>query len=106
MLENLILLAIAIFFISRLRKVLGKEIDDTHSDAGKRQRETRERVIHLRDRQNGRTNRPASTEAEDDAPILADIGDPEITKTIASIKTVDGTFNVKEFLGGAKIAFE
>lgn len=106
MLDIIILLALAIFFISRLRKVLGKQIDDDFSKTD---------IKNLQDKlQKMRGDEPTSKEAidaaihqvEDDAPLLADIKNPDVTQTLLEIKKLDPHFSVKEFLQGAKGAFE
>lgn len=109
MLDMLVLLALAIFFISRLRKVLGKHIDDS-SKPDNRRRSQGGRVVNLRQPQSPAQSAAAVDAAvhqvEDDAPLLADIDDPDVSKGLADIKAVDPGFNVREFLNGAKMAFE
>lgn len=107
MLDLIILLALAIFFISRLRNVLGKQIDDSANRSAPPQN-PQERVIHLDDVKNGSAAAAAAATAqvEDDAPLLADIGDPDVSKGLMEIKSAEPGFNVREFLGGAKMAFE
>lgn len=106
MLDLIILLALAVFFISRLRKVLGKQIDDSSKDSTKPggRGTPAARVVSLRNPKNA----PAAVDEplEDDAPLLADISDPDVSKGLMDIKAADPGFNVREFLNGAKIAFE
>lgn len=108
MFDMLILLVLAIFLISRLRKVLGKKIDDNYKKPDNRRGE-QGRVVNLRDRQDPQSAAAISAavhQVEDDAPLLADIDDPDVSKGLADIKAADSGFNVREFLGGAKMAFE
>jgi len=107
--EMLVLLALAIFFISRLRKVLGKHIDDDVKKPGARPRNTtmpRGQVVNLRDARSPEAIDAAVHQVEDDAPLLADIDDPDVSKGLGDIKAADPAFNVREFLNGAKMAFE
>jgi predicted lipid-binding transport protein (Tim44 family) len=106
-LDMLVLLALAVFFISRLRKVLGKQIDDTRPDARKRP-PADQRVVQLHDNKQDDEARIAAAVAqvEDDSPLLADIGDPDVSKGLMDIKSAEPGFNVREFLEGAKMAFE
>lgn len=104
MLDMLVLLALAIFFISRLRKVLGKHIDDSAKKPDRRGKQGS--VVHLRDPQSAAAIAAAVHQVEDDAPLLADIDDPDVSKGLADVKAADPGFNVREFLGGAKMAFE
>lgn len=107
MLDMLILLALAIFFISRLRKVLGKHIDDSAKKPDKRNPQGR--VVQMRDLSNPQSAAAVANavhQVEDDAPLLADIEDPDVSRGLADIKAVDAGFNVREFLNGAKMAFE
>lgn len=105
--DLLVLLALAVFFISRLRSVLGKQIDD--EGPKKDPKKPQERMIQLRDRKgtplgaSAVSNRPA---VDIDAPILADIADPDVTTGLAAIKTAEPSFSVSEFLSGAKMAFD
>lgn len=104
-LDLIILLALAVFFISRLRKVLGKQIDDSSKDSQKPggRGSPSARVVSLRNPKSA----PAVEEPlEDDAPLLADIHDPDVSKSLMDIKATDPGFNVREFLNGAKVAFE
>lgn len=103
MFDMLVLLALAIFFISRLRKVLGKHIDD---DARRPRSQQRGEVVNLRDARSPEAVAAAVHQVEDDAPLLADIDDPDVSKGLGDIKAADPTFNVREFLNGAKMAFE
>lgn len=105
MLDLIILLALAVFFISRLRKVLGKQIDDSSKDSSKPAgRGQTARVVSLRNPKGA----PVAIDEplEDDAPLLADISDPDVSKGLMDIKAADPGFNVREFLNGSKIAFE
>lgn len=108
MLDMLVLLALAIFFISRLRNVLGKQIDDPKKPDRKSQPGQQQRVIHLRDVKNPEAAAAAAAieQVEDDAPLLADIGDPDVSKGLMDIKSAEPGFNVREFVSGAKMAFE
>lgn len=107
--DLLVLLALAIFFISRLRNVLGKQVDDDtpKRDGDKSRKTPQERVIQLRDAKGNRVA-PAAVVArsDDDAPILAHIADPDVTTGLAAIKHAEPAFSVSEFLGGAKMAFD
>lgn len=107
MLDLIILLALAIFFISRLRNVLGKQIDDGDKRPQPGQN-PQERVVHLDDVRNGSpvAAAAATAQVDDDAPLLADIGDPDVSKGLMEIKSAEPGFNVREFIGGAKMAFE
>lgn len=105
MLDMLVLLALAVFFISRLRNILGKQIDDTKKPDPKNAR-NQQRVIHLRDVKNPDNIAAAVAQVDDDAPLLADIGDPDVSKGLMDIKSAEPGFNMREFLGGAKMAFE
>lgn len=106
MLDLIILLALAVFFISRLRKVLGKQIDDSSKDSTKPGgRGPTARVVSLRNPK-GTPVAALDEPLEDDAPLLADISDPDVSKGLMDIKTADPGFNVREFLNGSKIAFE
>ncbi|MCH2546876.1 MAG: Tim44/TimA family putative adaptor protein [Alphaproteobacteria bacterium] len=109
MLDMLVLLALAVFFITRLRKILGKQIDDPKNPPRNNSRNQQQRVIHLRDVKNPNAAAAvaaAVAQVEDDAPLLADIGDPDVSKGLMDIKSADPGFNVREFLNGAKMAFE
>ncbi len=99
-LDWLILIGIAVFFISRLRSVLGKTIDDSSAPKKRTQASKEEKVIHL----HGQKQKEA--EKEDEALLLADIGDPDVSKGIMAIKSADRNFNVNAFVTGAKMAFE
>lgn len=107
MFDMLVILALAVFFISRLRKVLGKHIDDSSKKPPKRG--DTGRVVQLRNAANPQSSAAVAAavhQVEDDAPLLADIDDPDVSKGLADIKAVDSGFNVREFIGGAKMAFE
>jgi predicted lipid-binding transport protein (Tim44 family) len=107
-LDMLVLLALAVFFISRLRNILGKNIDDSKKPDSKHPRNQQQRVIHLRDvkNQDAADIAAAIAQVEDDAPLMADIGDPDVSKGLMDIKSAEPGFNVREFLNGAKMAFE
>jgi predicted lipid-binding transport protein (Tim44 family) len=107
MLDLIILLALAVFFISRLRKVLGKQIDDSSKDSTKPGgRGPTARVVSLRNPKGAPVAAAIDEPLEDDAPLLADISDPNVSKGLMEIKAADPGFNVREFLNGSKIAFE
>lgn len=107
MLDLIILLALAVFFISRLRKVLGKQIDDSSKDSTKPGgRSPTARVVSLRNPKGAPVAAAIDEPLEDDAPLLADISDPDVSKGLMEIKAADPGFNVREFLNGSKIAFE
>ena len=104
MLDLLILFVIAVFFISRLRKVLGKHVDDGSAKQKPKRSITMEngKVVNL-------SPRPAEADpvrVAEDAPILADISNPDVTKGLMVIKAAEPDFSVKEFMHGAKLAFE
>lgn len=105
-LDILILLALAVFFISRLRKVLGKQIDDDFSKTDIKNLQEKLQQFQNEDPTSKEVIDAAIHQVEDDAPILADIKNPDVTQTLLEIKKLDPHFNVKEFLQGAKGAFE
>ncbi|MGB1540407.1 MAG: Tim44/TimA family putative adaptor protein [Rickettsiales bacterium] len=101
-LDLLILLALAIFFVSRLRNILGKTIDDNTRPKPKPPLKPGE-VVQLRSQLKAQDTALAE---EQDAPILADIGDPDVSKGLMEIKSAEPGFSVKEFVNGARMAFE
>lgn len=104
MIDIIILAALAIFFVSRLRSVLGKQIDDGKPKDAPRA-ENGERVIQLRDR-NPAAAAQIDKQVQVDAQALADISDPDVTTGLMQIKSAEPSFSVSEFLGGAKSAFD
>ncbi len=105
MIDIIILAALALFFITRLRSVLGNQVDDNKTkDAPKT--ENGERVIQLRDHNPAAAAAQAEKQVQVDAQALADIADPDVTTGLMQIKSAEPSFSVSEFLGGAKAAFD
>lgn len=100
-LDMLILLILALFFISRLRNVLGKQIDDKDPKIRKSSRTGQ--VVQLHE---VAAETDVAAQVEDDSPILADIDDPDVSRGLMDIKSAEPGFSVREFLEGAKMAFE
>lgn len=109
MFDLLVLLALAIFFITRLRSVLGKRIDDEDPKKGdKTPGKSGERIIQLRDHKPSSLKQALQAEKQQqvDALALADIADPDVTTGLMQIKSAESSFSVSEFLNGAKMAFD
>lgn len=98
--DLIVLGAIALFVILRYRSVLGEKSGHDFSKPKDKQPEPQEKVVQL----NGRPVAPAADKTEDMA--LVDIDNPDATKAIAQMKTLDADFTLHEFLNGAKMAFE
>lgn len=103
LLDLIILLGLAAFFIFQFRKVLGKHVDDGDTKNKKTRLSTNGRVIQLRDRQ--KVQKPAAPQPEDDL-VMTDVHSPDVVKGLSAIKVADPAFNAKEFLSGARTAFE
>lgn len=103
LLDLIILLGLAAFFIFQFRKVLGKHVDDGDTKNKKTRLSTNGRVIQLRDRQ--KVQKPAAPQPEDDL-VMTDVHSPDVVKGLSAIKVADPAFNAKEFLSGARAAFE
>lgn len=99
---DLILLGgIAVFILLRLRSTLGKKTGFDIRDHMNRMGDTGERIIQLPERTKIR-----DAAADADALPLAEVKNPELTAGLAGITAVDPGFSAKEFLRGAKAAFE
>lgn len=104
MLDILVLTALAIFFVSRLRNVLGKHIDDSQVKKRKDKRQPGAKVQPLYPAEDVVSE--DELEPESDALLIDEIGDPAVTKGLMAIKEADPSFNVKEFINGSRMAFE
>lgn len=102
--DILLLAAIAAFVLLRLRGVLGQKIghDQPPSPPGAARRE--DRVIHLKPAEpHFKDVTPVETEP---APESATAYDEAVEGGIAEIRKTDASFAMKEFLEGAKTAFD
>lgn len=107
MLDFLILLALAVFFFSRLKNVLGKTVDDDMPSSPKPRHPLQEAAEKRAAEAERMTEGERETQAAaEDAPILSAIANPDITEGLAAIKAVDHGFSVKHFLTGSRMAFE
>lgn len=96
---------IAAFLVLRLRSVLGRR--DGHEQSfrdrfQKQKDEAEENIIPLRDRAEPRRAEPLGTEA----PMAADVDADPLTVGLAEIKRADPNFDAREFISGARVAFE
>lgn len=116
--EIVILGAVALFFILKLRSVLGKRTGhesrpdydpfSQRDEAAKRSGD--DKVIQLPDRGNGRPLAEdellegAKEKAE--AEVEEEIADSPVAAGITQIRLADRSFDPREFVGGARAAFE
>lgn len=103
MVDFIVLLAIAIFFISRLRNVLGKPVDDGKPTA-KTALPKQGKMAEIRASLDAMAE--AKKAAEEEAKLVANISNAEVTTGLAAIKATDTSFSVSKFLNGANIAFD
>ena len=106
--DIIVIAAIAIFILLRLRSTLGKKTGfDIRDHIEKARRDEPgaggigERIIQLPERS---AMRPKETES--DALELSEIKNPEVSASLSGITAIDPAFSAREFLRGAKIAFE
>lgn len=101
--DIILLAAIAAFVLLRLRGVLGQKIGHDQPPAMPDVVKKEERVIHLK---------PADA-ALKEAPVVEVLAEdpvgqyaPAIEKGMADIRAIDRQFRMKEFIEGAKVAFD
>ncbi len=101
--DIILLAAIAAFVLLRLRGVLGQKIGHDQPPAMPDVVKKEERVIHLK---------PADT-APKEAPVIEVLAEdpvghypPVIEKGMEEMRAIDRQFRMKEFLEGAKVAFD
>ena len=108
---NIFLLVGAVIVILRLRSVLGtrtgheKRYDPFSPDASEQGETKKDNVIPLPGHEPDAAN---DDEAEDVKPVWADFAEEgsELARGIQEIASADTNFNPKEFIEGAKIAYE
>lgn len=113
--EIVILAAVAAFFVFKLRSVLGKRTGhekrsdfDPFRQAEERSREPEEKVIKLPDRGGERAGRRLDEEELLEEPQEDQAADADTPGAagLTQIKLADRAFDKKEFLAGARAAFE
>nr|WP_306269688.1 Tim44/TimA family putative adaptor protein [Pararhizobium sp. IMCC3301] len=104
---TLIFVAIAVFFFLRLRGVLGKRTGqerrpyDPYADKPKTgQKSSNDNVINLPKRSDGQDDTQKQIDEEVDPKTVA------LNKLIAPVLAVDPDFDPKEFVAGARVAYE
>lgn len=105
MLDIIILLALAIFFITRLRKVLGMKVDEDPSnfkDKLEKQfgKNEKEKVVVLRRGDIKDDDKIA------DIALEASIQNETVKQGIKAIREADKDFSLESFMEGSKAAFE
>jgi predicted lipid-binding transport protein (Tim44 family) len=104
--DIIILALIALFVGLRLRNTLGKDIGhrpDLSAPSRRVVTEEADRVIHLQPQAEAAEQK---LREEQDALLLSTVTDSSVTQTLGEIRDADPAFSVKEFLEGAKGAFE
>lgn len=104
--DIIFLAAVAAFIAFKLRNTLGQDSGgkDLMESRMRRAEQMKDKVIPLP----GMDAPPPLTEsnAAEDLMLLAEIEDPDISKTLIEIKKQDPMFSLGEFVEGAKTAFE
>lgn len=107
MIDIIILAAVSWFIFTRYKKTLGMRVDDEGPDT-KRQlplrpssRDDKGDVYQL----NAERAR-LEKDSEQEAKLISDIGNPSVSKGLMDIKAADAGFNARDFIQGAKMAFE
>lgn len=99
--DLIVLAAIAIFILLRLRSVLGQKIGHDQSSKMKESAADEEaRIVHVS---------PKKQDIEEtlrDALRRPEIIPEELKDDVAAIRAVDPSFSLEDFLKGAKVAFE
>lgn len=102
--DIILLAAIAAFILLRLRGVLGQKIGHDQPPSMPKVVKKEERVIHLK---------PAEPAIKDVTPVVAEIAPEQVgvyseavENGAAEIRKLDASFRMKEFLEGAKVAFD
>lgn len=116
--EIVILGAVALFFILKLRSVLGRrtghegrpDYDPLSQKDESAQRSGDDKVIHLPDRGNGRPlDEDELLEAGREKPAEAveeEVADSPLAAGLTQIRLADRSFDPREFVAGARAAFE
>lgn len=116
--EIVILGAVALFFILKLRSVLGRrtghegrpDYDPLSQKDESAQRSGDDKVIHLPDRCNGRPlDEDELLEAGREKPAEAveeEVADSPLAAGLTQIRLADRSFDPREFVAGARAAFE
>ncbi len=101
MLENLVLIMIAVFVIHKLVKTLGKEDDESFSEP------TNISIIKDIEKNIKKMQEQEASDANYEIISALEASLPEkIKESIAKIRGIDKSFNIHNFINGAKKAFE
>ena len=102
--DIIVIAAIAAFIVLRYRSVLGQRTDDPAAPKPKRvyRPDETDRVITLPER----SAAPKRETKDEEALALSDLSNDGYAAAVAEIKKQDPGFSLKEFLEGAKAAFE
>ncbi len=98
--DIIVLAAIAIFVLLRLRSVLGQKtgLDQPMEHLQEMLQQKDDRVVQLKPRDDGEESEADDTPEEDVADDVSD--------AVASIRKLDSSFRLSQFLEGAKMAFD
>lgn len=105
--DLVVLALIAGFILLRLRGVLGQKIGHDSRDSegaaqyGEYRKADTDTVVQV-----GERIQPRVPEKDVDAELLSAIKDLQVSAAIAAIKASDRSFTLKEFMDGARAAFE
>lgn len=94
---------VAGFVLLRLRSVLGKHNDDHATRIKQLPLDDNERIIQLPERTGVKTQQAIQEEEKAELSVL---GNPDVATGVMAIKAVDAGFTGREFLEGARMAFE